>query len=718
MVDLSAVPHHPAIEDLTSLICERVQNNDRAFFRPLVAYHLLVTASTMRTSLNTLDRGEIPVNGYVAAFSTSGSGKGFSLGILEHELFGDFRRTFTTYTLPHLAEASLWRHAMQRAVQKGTTEQIEFDKLQKDYNDTGEYLFTFDDAHPSVVKQIRDKLLMSQVGSINLLVDEAGRNLEKINPLMPLFLELYDQGYAKPKAYMNNAERKRMVQIEGKTPANMLLLGTPDDLLDGGATEDLFYSLLGAGLARRMMFAHGSPIPAHHGATDAEIFDALCDQGRTQEMQQWADHFATLADPGKFNWTVDVPRDIGIELLSYRHECEDKARELQENAHIPKAELSHRYFKTLKLAGALAFVDESLVLTRDHLYGAMKLVEESGDSFQSILTRERAHMKLARYISTCSTEVTHADLTEDLPFYKPGVGPRTEMMMLATAWGYKNGIVIKKRFIDDVEFFSGETLKETSLDKLHLSHSDHFAEDYTPEKAPFDQLHQLVTMDNYNWCVHSFENGHRLTANAIPGFNLAVFDVDGGITREDAHEFLEDHTFMTYTTKRHTPDAHRFRLIMPLNYTLKLDLDDYKEFMANLITWLPFPVDLNASKDYVRKWATNPNALVHTNHGELLDVLPFIPRTKRNEDRTQQMKKLGNLDAMDRWFIQKITKDGDRNKHMIRYALCLVDNGMPFPTVEHKLLALDKQLPDPLGAEELRSTVLVTVAKKLQAQAA
>ncbi len=714
MVDLSTIPHHRAIEEITDLICARVRNMDRAFFRPIVAYHLMVAAATMRAQVNTLDRGEIPVNGYVIALSTSGSGKGFSGNILKNEIFGDFRKTFTQYTLPHLAEASLWKHAIPRAAQKGTEEQHEFDKLSKEYENTGEYVFSFDDAHTSAVKQIRDKLLMAGVGSINFVVDEIGSNIDKISPTMAVFLELYDQGYCEPKLYMNSAERKRSIQIEGKTPANILLFGTPSKLFDGGSAEDTFYSLLNTGYARRCLFALGQPIPAHRGASDADIFDNLCNPVRAAQMQAWADHFAGLADPGKFGWTVDVPRDVGIELLAYQHRCEDLARELPETDDVRHAELIHRYFKVLKLAGAFAFVEEALTLTKDHLWAAMKLVEESGVAFQAVLRRERSYMKLARYIASCDEELTHADLTEELPFYKSGQAARAEMFADARAWGYKHHIIIKRRLVDEVEFFSGEALEETSLDRLHLAHSDHFAEGYTPEEAPFDQLDKLVTLPDYNWTAHSFEDGHRLGTKVIPGFNLAVFDIDGGVSRDAVHQLMEDYTFMTYTTKRHTPSENRFRLILPMNYRLKLTPDEYREFMKSMMTWLPFPVDQGAAIDIARKWATYEKALVQFNHGELIDVLSFIPRTKRNEDRTKELKKLGNLDAYERWFLDKISQDGNRNNHMLRYAMSLVDQGMSYTVIEGKVTALDARLSDPLGSEELRRTVLVTVAKRLQ----
>ena len=156
-------------------------------------------------------------------------------------------------------------------------------------------------------------------------------------------------------------------------------------------------------------------------------------------------------------------------------------------------------------------------------------------------------------------------------------------MTLATAWGVQNHIIIRKAFTDGIEIFEGESLEETNLDEIIVSYSDHWAYNYQGERAPFEELHQLAQASGMNWCNHHFKNEHRTEENARPGFNMMVIDVDGGITLETVHELLRDYRFMTYTTKRHTPDEHRFRLLIPINYVLDLDTDDYREFANGVL---------------------------------------------------------------------------------------------------------------------------------------
>lgn len=712
MKDLDTISYHPIIEQMVDTLCAKVQNTDRDFFRIVSAYFLSKMAAAMRAKIMTKDRGEIPVNVYALALATSGFGKGHSVNILETEFLGGFRERFMKETFPLIAEESMWKRALDMAAHMGTQEQSEKDKLDKEFRAAGALAFTFDSGTPAAIKQMRQKLLLAGCGAINLQIDEIGSNLIGATEVLNLFLELYDQGMTKQKLTKNTNENIRSEEIEGKTPTNALLFGTPSKLLDGAQTEDAFYSFLETGYARRCIFAWGENNKrASETLPAAEIYARLTQPQNATNINLLATHFALLADPVKFNWEMTVEDAVGIELLTYKIQCEKLADEMAEHEDIRKAEISHRYFKALKLAGALAFIDESGEITMDHLYSAIKLVEDSGKAFQKLMTREKTYVKLAKYIAACNTELTHADLHEALPFYKASNSARSEMMTMATAWGYKQHIIIKKRFDDGIEFFSGETLKETNLDEMILSYSDHFAYNYIGEAAPWDKLHLLTQAQGMHWANHQFDRGHRHEEVAIPGFNMVVIDVDGEVSLNTVHDLMKDYRFMTYTTKRHTPEQNRFRLILPINYVLQLDQDDYKLFMNGVMEWLPFQSDESANQR-AKKWESFQGGSYHYNEGELLDALRFIPKTSKNEIHQQSMKQLESLDNLERWFAQRIAS-GNRNNQMIKYALALVDSGMDFLNIERQVFTLNSRLSNPLPDDELRNTILVTVARKM-----
>jgi hypothetical protein len=544
-------------------------------------------------------------------------------------------------------------------------------------------------------------------------VDEIGSNLEASDELLKLYLELYDQGIVKQKLTKNTADSQRDEEIDGKTPTNMLLFGTPAKLLDGGSTEDAFYSMLETGYGRRCFFGIGNQDrKASHSQTPEESYAQLIQPQNSATIFKWSNRFHDLADPARFGWTMAVEDNVGIELLRYKMDCEKISDALPEHKEIQKAELSHRYFKALKLAGAYAFIDGSNTIDLTHLKQAILLAEESGTAFEVILNREKTYVKLARYIAAEGIDLTHADLNEALPYYKTGNAARNELMSLATAWGYKQHILIKKSFIDGIEFFRGETLKETDIAEMHLAYSDHFAYHYEGVVAPFDQLHTLTQEADLHWTNHSFKNGHRAEENVIVGFNMIVIDVDGGVPINVVHSLLKDYKFMTYTTKRHSEAEHRFRLIIPMNYHLELDADDYREFMNAIIEWLPFQTDEEANQRS-RKWASCGAGTYHYNlEGELFDVLRFIPKTAKNEEFRSEMKKVESMDNLERWFAQRIAQ-GNRNNQLVRFALTLVDGGMDFYEVQKCVLAFNKKLSNALPVSEVESTIMQTVAKKI-----
>ena len=710
-MDLSNVSHNPCLEEITDLICRKTQNTDKGFFHVEVAYFLSKMAASMRAYIDSADRGQIPINCYAVALATSGYSKGFSVNIMEDEVLAGFKREFCGKLFNSVAERNITSRAEDIAIANQLDPDEVKDQLKASYDRAGSYVFTFDSGTGPAVKQMRNKLLLSEIGAINYQVDELSMNLLNSPEVIAIFLELYDQGKVKTKLIKNTSDNVRDLDIDGKTPANMLLFGTPVKLFDGSTTEDFFYSMLDMGYARRCIFGLGinPDKKAYYSQTAEEIYNALVEPRNRETIDKWHSYFTSLAQESMYNFRIELQKPEAIRLLEYRIECEKMADSLSQYAEVEKAELNHRYFKALKLAGTYAFIDRSPKIEEHHLLQAFKLVEESGENFKKILNREKPYMKLAKYLAEVNEELTHADLTEALPFYKSA--QRTELMSLATAWGYKNHIIIKKSYSDGVEFFKGDSLEETNLESLIVSYSTDFAHGYRSDYAPFDQLgSHLFQIDGMNWCNHHFKNEHRANAEALPEFNMVVLDVDGEISLNTAEYLLKEYYYIMYTTKRNEPSCNRFRVILPLKYVLSFDIDDYKSFMNNILSWLPFKSD-EAANQISKKWSSHAGGELRVNSsGSLLDPTKFIPNTLRNDSFLQNQKKIHSLDNLERWFANQM-EVGNRNNQMLKYALCLVDTGIDWNEVESKVLSFNKKLKDKLPEGEIKSTVLVTAKK-------
>lgn len=713
---LKGVKHHSVLNELTSVLCKKTQNTDRSFYQPLVIFFISTLASSMRASVTSKHRGVIPVNAYVIDLGTSGLGKGYAINIMEELVLKKFVDRFTSETFPQVANASIRAFAEKRAVEMGTDDvDLEYQVLKGEDKSSGTFKFFFSEGTTPALKQFRHKLLLARCGAINFQIDEIAKVIHNVNDILVTFLELYDVGKTKEKLIKNTAENVRYSNIVGATPANLLIFGSPVLLFDGSTTESTFFDFLATGYGRRSWFGNGLVSKkAFLTKTGAEVYYDQISEKNDDLIEKWSNLFEELADYKQFyNWQASMGDEVAILLTEYQLECEKRAYELPEHQELKRAEISHRYFKVMKLAGVYAFLNKEKEVTEEVLLQAILAAEESGESFNQILNREKAHVRLAKFIISSDDKLTQADLTDQCPWYKGAAADKKNMLTLAQAYAYKHHAVIKRGFIEDVEFFSGQALNVTDLDKITLSASREVDLAYVKTEVSFDKLYKLMQQKGFNWCSHSFVDNERKQDNAQKGFNVVVFDIDGDISIETAKDVLKDYTFLLHTTKSHTDTKHRFRVILPINYTLYLDPEEYSAFMDNVLTWFPFDLkDKGAMKDIARKWLTVENCHYEYNEGKLLDVIPFIPDSKKNEEYRAEIKEYGNVTNLERWFLSHMLI-GNRNNNLLKYAYCLIDKGLGLPEIEKAIKNLNQKLgSNALELNELESTVLLSTVKK------
>jgi hypothetical protein len=632
------------------------------------------------------------------------------MNIIEEQVIGDFRERFQNVVFPEYAEKNIAKIASRRALKEGTDDKEEMAAAMVEFEDMGELLFAFDSATSPALKQMRNKLLMANAGSMNLEIDEIGSNLLSNTEALNNYLELFDKGKIKPKLIKNTRENVRTEDLHGCTPTNMLLFGTPTKLLNGSKTEDEFYDFLETGYARRCFFGFSRARRVRKNVTAQELYDSYNDKGATQDLISLSHDILKLADLSRFNHTLGMSRDVNLELLGYRIWCQEQAEAIPEHLEIKKAELAHRFFKVAKLAASYAFIDGHPSVSMDHLHNAIAVAEMSGSAFQSILTREKPHVKLAKYIAAHEGELTQADLNEDLPFYKGSKQQLEQMMTLAIAHGYKHAIYIKRETTDGIDLYSGEQVPETDMEKVLVCFSKDIAQGYKWKRIAWDEIHKLTQAQGRHWVTHQMNKGHRKEENAIPGCSMVVLDVENSVSIDVAKMLLKDYTYHLYTTKRHTDQDHRYRILLPLSHEVALEASEFKEFMENVFDWLPFDVDRQTGQR-ARKWLSHKGKYWY-NDGELLNALQFVPKTKKAEEQRNRILSQSNLDALERWCVNKAPEKG-RNNQLMRYAYALIDMGKDLATLQDAVLRLNSKFDTPLDEAEVLSTVVVTASKEI-----
>ena len=701
--------YHKYQEQLVDILVSKTQSKNKHFFRLLVAYHFAQAASMMRAEIHTKERGVIPVNLYCLNLAVSGFGKNFSLNILENSIMDGFKHSFLTDLFPTIAGGNLREIANDRAIRDDITEEEALAKVHSEFDSLGVLAFNFDSGTVPAIKQLRQKLLMAKAGSVNFVCDEVGSNLIGNTEVLTAFLELYDVGEIKQKLIKNTKENVRSEEVPGSTPTNALLFGTPDKLLDGGKIEEALDDFFSTGFARRLLFGYTPDDEKPAGQTAEELYDALTDNSLCKSVEEAKWYFTSLASTNNFASKIDVSKEVTIELLGYKLDCEERSKEFSPHEDVRKAEMIHRYFKVLKTAGAYAFVDKEREISSKNLKSAIKLVEDSGRHFEKIQEREGSYVRLAKYIATMKKEVTQVDLIENLPFFRGTEAHKRQLMTLAVAYGYKNNIIIKRSMVDDIEFYKGESLEETDLEKMIISHSLHITENYSNVKAPFSELCNLTQLDGRHFVAHHLKAGYRDSEHIIEGFNMCILDVDDGIQMHTVESLMSDFEYLIYTTKRNTDRKNRFRVMLPLSHVVKLDESDYKSFMSSIYDWLPFEVD-NQTNDRPRKWLTNDGKYSY-NKGKLLDATRFIPRTDKSIKQMKTITDSHDMSNLQRWFLLN-ANDGNRSNIFIRYGLALLDSGKSVTDIGLMLHDFNSKLPDPIKPKEIDSTCMLTIMKR------
>lgn len=712
MIQLNDTHYNMYVERMVEIICSRTGNSDKNFFRPICTYFLAKIASSMRCNVVSECFGTIPVNCYTIGLANSGYGKNFSINIIEDEVINGFKQYLTEVTMEQAVKLNIQNIINASYNLDSSAEQ----GLLANYNTSGEFLFSFDNGTSPAIKQFRNKLLIGGCGAISSEQDEIGSNLTSNMEVLNLFLELYDLGKVKQKLIKNSNENKREPDRDGRVPTNLLMFGTPSKLFDGGETEDTFFELLETGYARRCLFGYGIKAQEVSNLSCEEVYESKVQANNHSNISDLSKYFTSLAHISHLNKQIRLEKDEGILLTQYQIECKQLASQIPEHEFIRKAELEHRYFKVLKIAGAYAFVRQGDTITKEDLLQAMKVVEDSGESFNKFLQRDPDYVRVAKYLANKDETVTHADINEVYPWYKTST-KRKEIMALARAWGYKNNVLIKEFTQDGIEFFKADKLEETNLNSLKISSSENMANNFVPITTDFNKLIEMCntpSLNGYYWCNHYFKDNHRNSQNVKEGFNLLALDCDGGVSIETVQDILKKYTYILHTTASHTPENHRFRVIIPIKYNLTMARDQYRAFMGNVLNYLPFPVDTRCQLPE-QMWALyGASSEVVFNQGDLFDPLPFIPHTARNEEylkKRSEATKL-KLDKLDTWFYHEL-REGNRNNLFYRYGMMLVDAGYNYDDIRSRIINLNKKIECPLHEDEIDITVMRSIDRKL-----
>lgn len=717
---------HKMTEEYIDMIQSLVHIEDKHLFRAMLMFYYGSIASTQGATVVSENFGEIPLNFYTNVLAPSGFGKNVTIGMIENYIWKPFYESFQENTFPMAKEkrfAELYpiyekQMTNAKSVTPPSSEEV-YKAMEEEYYLLGGFVPFFEEITPAAIRQLTNHIKMTGSGALGLVVDEIGSSLQEIKPALGAFLKLYDVGETKTKVLKNYKDSARVTEIDKPAPANMMLFGEPNMLLNGAEMQQIYMALLLTGFARRVIFACVETKPPIQ-FTPEELYErASKSRSKFSNTDYWA-------EMGKEDWygkQIILGKEEALEILAYNVECSQLAATFQSHEGMKATELEHRYFRVLKMAGLLAFVDRVDRVTSEHIKIAISIAEESGKHFHKILNRPDSYQLVLKYLEENEgLRITKAELYKNVPCFKGSQANQNNLLDLAIAEGVSNNTVVSKSNANGVEYYTAMVLEETDINKLVVSGSTHEADGYAPMLTSYEKLKNFCLTDGYAWSNHHFLNQHRNKANVIEGFNIVILDIDGTSTIDVVSGALRHFKHFIYTTKSHKPEEHHFRVVIPLSHKVKLTPEKFSEFMMNVFDFMPFTVD-EVTKDASRMWYTNSGELFEPAlkefdyRGEEIDVeqtlLPatwFIPDSRDSETMIKDLARFSNSNIV-RYF-HKTSKYGVRNNNLYRYARFLMDAGYEvFEDVIKKVQELNKTLDHPLSDEELSNTVFKSISR-------
>ncbi|OQX82757.1 MAG: hypothetical protein B6D63_07265 [Candidatus Latescibacteria bacterium 4484_7] len=540
-----------------------------------------------------------------------------------------------------------------------------------------------------------DKL---SVGSLNVLSTEFGADFNR--EVLPLLMKLWQSAKAEGQTNVN----EMYPNIED-VPTNILLFGSPKPFKRNEKKHNDLVEIIDSGLGRRTIFVWRDKT-------------AIEDSESVGDILSLKEYGNQLVEYVKGKKSIDFDDEAGERIVSYRKESIAKQNETLSDIDEMRVRSVE---KTERLAALIAVADMSSNVSVSHVEAAIAINERSIDALKKIIAPEGLFKQMFEMLSRSETWLGVIDFYNEGIVFRNKQEEKYELERLEHYAKWKG-----KKLVERGSQYRVEALPATNLQKIKVSINTQGNEARsnvcTPYEVPFfgeaPSIENLVSNPEADWFafVH-FKDDKRSSKNAIPGQNAIAFDIDEGMTVNEAREILTPYTYLLYTTKSHNVEkkgkvSERFRIIFPTKYIFSVDNEAHKKMMENIASVIGLPSYDVSTRNQDRLWYPNPNAQIYTNHGELLDVSCCIPETETEE---MVMPAVGSVDAtkvsddkriqgMIRWTLQNAIV-GSRNSALMRLHRFVLDLTGTKQEADTIVYATNQMLTEPLSEIELQRTV-------------
>lgn len=313
-----------------------------------------------------------PINTYTLTLLNSGGGKNASLKLLNRFFFEDSYKYIKSKVFPYYKQIAFTR--------------LEEDGIQRDLHS---WVESISDSTVSGMYAFAETYNLCDFGALNIEVDEIGNAVTSKAELFEALLTPYDNGDFMPVAKRSDPNA---LDIAG-LPVNLYAFGNKVRLFNGDNVEQGFLKLLDEGYGRRFIFIDDNSEPKLL-KPDELITQMKTSEKIYQDRKNIREYIKSFVTATNFKRVLELDEEAKYEYAVIKYESDMYLSEHKGLLPAVQADISERWFKTVKLAGLYAFFDGNTKVTKQNMIEAYEVIKESSKVLSKLRRVKPTHERL------------------------------------------------------------------------------------------------------------------------------------------------------------------------------------------------------------------------------------------------------------------------------------------------------------------------------------
>ncbi len=632
----------------------------------LFVHYLIVFASQFRINIKH-NMQDIPINSITFLFNYSGSGKDTTINII--------KKIFEASNMIIQEKRFLFNELQAQERFESSTAR---NKNINDFYLNNPPLEIGVSTQEGMLSCLEDNSLFPY-GSINVVSNEFmaeyARNIN-IQNMMSSIAELYDLGNKNSKMIK---DRSNLVSAMSNVAISCLFTSSFSSMEDI-ALRNRLYGEFKSRFSRRSSITFNNKRKQEDRIEDLNEWLDMAFKNRdinNEVVEKYSLYFKELTNNIILAATREVTLDSEAEkiLFIYERYCRTIIEKMDGLTNeLTRLNIMNRWFKALKLSGALAIFKNKFVIDETDIVEAINITEiinEQITVFENELSKNEYEILIDYFNTTDKKSITIHELIKAGLIGKRTLKADLENIVRLANSGQDDGIFYLNKDKDTVKYQATEQSK-----KFGISYID-TKEVYDKKdrvkfmkqrmkyvEIDFERLKSMLSK-NFIYCGFEFKDGIRNLENIIRRTNLLIFDIDNSeITMEEMSHCLADIKHIVCSTSDKT-NIYKFRVIIPLDRYV--EIKNYKDLMNLVAKDFFMGVKIDTLPESQIFYSYKDANVIENLDGELLNIKDYLLMVKNNtiKELTPKEKKALLDDAYNTFYGAYLAREGSRHRSLV-----------------------------------------------------